>query len=78
MIRIRIQRGIPIPRRVGRGRNGNREPKYPWSQMQIGDSFLFPEEIGRSAHSSAYKASRGGKKFAVWKTDSGYRCWRVE
>lgn len=78
-VRIRVQRGIPIPACRPRGLNGTREPIYPWAKMRVGDSFLFPEHIGRAAHSAASNESRKGeRKFVARKTDAGYRCWRIK
>jgi len=42
---IKIDRGIPIPPRTV-GRAGNTDGavcKYPWHEMEIGDSFVFPD-----------------------------------
>lgn len=77
-VSIRIQCGIPIPKTKPRGRNGKRKAVYPWLLMEVGDSFLFPQALGRAAHSAVYQASLGDRKFVTRKTDEGYRCWRVE
>lgn len=74
---IRVQRGIPIPRIKPRGLKGTKPPKYPWSEMRLGDSFLFPTGVGRAGHTAAIQASKGDRKFKTAKVDDGYRCWRV-
>lgn len=70
---IVIQKGIAPPAYGGfRGR------KYPFNDMEPGDSFLingFPvERVKMAAYAYAKKHSH---KFAVRKTDEGYRCWRI-
>ena len=78
MERIRVQKGIPIPVVKRRGPGGGKEPKYPWREMEIGDSFLFPRAIGRASYAAAIQASRYmGKTFVVRSTDEGFRCWRA-
>lgn len=75
---IRVQKGVPMPAIRPRGRKGTKYARYPWKQMEIGDSFLFPNEIGRACHAMVIAASKAGRKFKAAKTDDGYRCWRVE
>jgi hypothetical protein len=65
---IKIDKDVPL---IG---------KYPFENMQVGDSFLLPETIKRT--SVAVAAMRYGrnnnKKFTVRKTKDGFRCWRTE
>lgn len=75
--KIRIQRGILMPEVKPRGLKGASPPIYPWREMKVGDSFLFPDRIGRMSHAAAIRASVEGRKYRVAKTDEGYRCWRV-
>jgi hypothetical protein len=74
-VQIQIERNIPIPGKAGR----NGLSKYPWSEMAVGDSFLFPPGMsGAAASSNAASAQkRTGSKFSVRVTDNGYRCWRT-
>jgi hypothetical protein len=74
---IRIQKNVPLPSTKSRGRNGGRPFKYPWSQMEVGDSFLVPDGVGRAAHTLVMSASSLARRFVARKTDEGYRCWRV-
>jgi len=70
---IRVEKGVPMP--------SANVAKYPWRQMEIGDSFLFPEDVsGDTASNNAAAASKrlAPKRFSVRKTQDGYRCWRVE
>ena len=67
---VKVEKGIPVSR--------DRYNKYPWRQMSVGDSFLFPQGIkSANTYSSAYGASKDGKKFVTRSTADGYRCWRV-
>jgi hypothetical protein len=73
---IEIQKNIAIPENVGRGRPSI----YPFDKLEIGDSFLFPvEKAGQKAHAAVQFAnkSKAPKIFKTFKTEEGYRCWRV-
>lgn len=72
---IKIEKGVPLP--VGRG-------KYPWREMDVGDSFFVPDVTGvkLSAAASAYtiRCRSTGKpvpKFSVRNVDGGVRVWRT-
>jgi hypothetical protein len=84
---ITIEKGVPIPER------SNRKPfnasRYPWRQMAVGDSFLFPWTKGnlRYTYSRAQAAVRyrhltQGEKYDVRAVDENgervIRIWRVE
>jgi len=79
---IRVQKGVPIPPVKPRGRNGGLKyrRKYPWHEMEIGDSFNFPNpgESGKNAHNAVILASKNGRRFVARQYDGGYRVWRVE
>lgn len=69
MSHIRVDKDVPIPKR------------YPFEQMEVGDSFAVPEGINRTRVSVA--AMRYGRehkmKFTVRQMpDRSLRCWRVE
>lgn len=56
---LAIDKDVPLPKHVGSGR----EPKYPWREMNAGNSFFVP---GRTAQymarvSWAYTKRHGGK-----------------
>jgi hypothetical protein len=75
---VAVDRNIPIPSELGRAATpGSWQPKYPWANMAIGDSFLVPG--AKSGWWSAYhKAGRRlGRTFIVRTTPEGLRCWRV-
>lgn len=75
---IKIEKGIPQP---VRGRGGR---KYPWSGMDVGDSFFVPDvtsaKLSGAASSYTNHRRRTGKsvpKFSVRKVDGGVRVWRT-
>ena len=64
-----IDKGVPIPAR------------YPFADMQIGDSFAVPPTIKRSAINVAAMryGRRHGMRFTVRQVaDKTFRCWRIE
>jgi hypothetical protein len=66
---VKVEQNIPMP------------GIFPFSQMQIGDSFLIPSNIKRSTASVAAKryAQKHKVKFVSRKMDDGaIRMWRVE
>jgi hypothetical protein len=69
-----IEKGIPLPEGAA-GRPGD---KYPFKNMEVGDSFAFPKEVraavARSAH---YYGKAQNKKFSTRAVDDTARCWRV-
>lgn len=72
---IKIDKNVPIPN--GAGPHGQ---KYPFPELQVGDSFLFPFATKRrTTQSLAWQwAKKTGRKFIVRKTTEGLRCWRME
>jgi hypothetical protein len=65
---MKIEKSIPIPSR------------YPFGQMEVGDSFVIPPEMNRSTvavYAWRY-AQQHGRKFTTRKMPDGtYRCWRT-
>lgn len=59
--------------------NIGRRERYPWSRMEVGDSFLIPAGDKRKVAGAASHAGRRlGKKFIVRAVDDGVRVWRAE
>ena len=68
-----IRKGVPIP-----SSKTGRNAKYPWHQMEVGDSFVFNGEARERAQTAASQAGRRyNKKFSVRKTEEGIVCWRT-
>lgn len=65
---MKVDQSIPIPNR------------FPFGQMNVGDSFEIPPEIKRHtvAVSAMRYAKRHGMKFTTRKMPDGtFRCWRT-
>lgn len=65
----RIDKNVPLPQR------------YPFAQMEVGDSFAVPYGVKRTTVNIAAKryAEKHGGKFTVrLMPDRSLRCWRLE
>lgn len=72
--KIEDKHAIPAARQ----HNGRRE-KYPWSKLEVGQSFFVEGVALRSMSSTASHAGRrNGKKFIARVVDGGVRVWRYE
>jgi hypothetical protein len=76
---IQIEKNIPMPN-LGKNR---RAVKYPFMQMEVGDSFFVELEHNHKNHNTlstaAYQAAkRLGVVFTKQKVENGYRVWRVK
>jgi hypothetical protein len=70
-----IDKGIPFPGAP------IRHAKYPWQEMQVGDSFVHTESLrrARSAANNAGKQKKNqGKLFRAAMHDGAVRIWRME
>lgn len=72
-----IDKNVPAP--AGSGRRGA-PAKYPFSEMEFGDSFEVDSTKSQSVRTSAAQfGRRTGRKFSVKQAGPGkHRCWRVE
>ena len=78
MMRIAmIEKNVPVPALVSLG-----PKKYPFSDMDVGDSFFWKYEKGKakkSIRNAAYMhGKRYGKTFVSRSEPSGVRVWRTE
>jgi hypothetical protein len=64
--KIGIEKGVPVP-------HGHRTTKYPWPEMEIGDSFFAPTKSPNPTNAQ----KRYGYKFTCRTVDGGYRVWRI-
>lgn len=72
----KIEKGIPVATGSKKGTS-----KYPWFEMEVGDSFVVPEgEVQRIRSAAQQHCIRyEPRDFKVRKTDEGvYRCWRLK
>jgi hypothetical protein len=63
---MKIEKGIPIPARTGA--KGPRGSKYPFADMEVGDSFALP--VGEKETSKAVRA-RVASSFKRWARNTG-------
>lgn len=69
-----IEKNIPLP-------ENHKKPKYPFSDMQVGDSFFIQQGKKKTINASAarYAMLQNPRwKFVLINIDDGCRCWRTE
>ena len=65
---IRVDKGVPLPWH-----------RYPWDEMEVGDSFFVPDKTPASISSPRLHAERSlGIKTISRAVDGGVRVWRVK
>ena len=72
---ITIDKNIPIPTNGTAGA----PHKYPWRDMEVGDSFYVNGPTRRDSLSqcSSRAARIYGRKFSIRKENCGFRVWRI-
>ena len=78
----KIETGIDLPSPV----SAPGKPKYPWREMQMGDSFFVPLANGdaierlrnRMANSARYAWKSGHGEFTTRTIDGGVRVWKTK
>jgi hypothetical protein len=74
MAEIKIDKGAPMPKGVRTVENY----KYPWAEMEVGDSFLAPKHLKYFKNLVSHPNKRyAPRRFTARKTPEGYRIWRV-
>ena len=69
---IKIEKNIPVP-------PFRKALKYPFEEMQVGDSFLVTDVKRENLAITARKyGKKAGKDFLVREVEGGVRCWRVK
>lgn len=79
MTEYKLEKNVPMP--LGSVDRGAKR-KYPWLEMEVGDSFAIPagqhESVRTSASAWEARHPEDPRMFTVRKTENGtYRCWRV-
>ena len=79
---IAVQKNIPFPKKEKKPKmpRKKRESKYPFTKMEIGDSFLLPKDIPfMAARQAISRRARmnPGEKYKSKKTIEGRRVWRM-
>jgi len=71
---FKIEKGVLLPTESLRG-----APKYPWSQLEVGDSFFVKGGNLNVISSSArlWGKRNNGARFTTRTVDGGVRVWRV-
>ena len=69
----KIESNVPYVRPPPHGRKG--ESKYPFANMEAGDSFTF-EDVEKRAVATA--ANYHGRVLKMTFSISGLRCWRIK
>jgi hypothetical protein len=68
-----IEKGVPVP-------SGAVSNRYPFREMEVGDSFFVPSgatQAGNVRAAAAMAGRRHGAKFKVCQKADGVRVWRV-
>lgn len=71
-----IEKGIPV--RDPRADANETRRKYPWSAMEVGDSFFATVSANALRTTAAYHARKTGREFIVRKENDGARAWRTK
>ena len=70
-----IEKGIPAPEKYGVGRPS----RYPFADMEVGDSFFVPDApANRLACAATWATKRYNRRFITRVVEHGVRVWRVE
>jgi hypothetical protein len=73
-MQLRIEKRIPLTKPI----RSFAQRKYPFHEMQIGDSFSIAPVAVKNARSAAYiYGTRKNMKFACRKVGNKYRIWRT-
>lgn len=70
-MKYKIEKKVPLPEATG-----GRKSKYPWSEMEVGDSIFFQHDRARTAAIAWSK--RHNVEFTTRKEKKGYRIWRTK
>jgi hypothetical protein len=72
-----VEKNIKMP--SAKPKKRKRFEKYPWSKMQVGDSFFVPNKMTNSMSAVAVVAAKRnpGMKFSVRQMTDGVRVWRT-
>ena len=72
---MKIEKGVPIPK----SKPGGRKRKYPFWDMEVGESVMIKGATAKSISGSLARAKRAtGWKFTTRTVARGVRVWRTE
>ncbi len=66
-----VEKGIPVPR------SASGWVKYPFRQMEVGDSFFVAGATSKTLVNAAQGHRYEGRKYTVRTVDGGARVWRI-
>lgn len=72
---MQIEKGIPVHDPRASANVGRR--KYPWDEMEVGDSFHAPASANSVRTAAANYSKKTGREFVVRKEGDGARAWRT-
>jgi hypothetical protein len=75
MTNFKVEKGVPIPKpKMGR------HTKYPWNEMNIGDSFpvTIKQYLTVRANVGYRNRTYNDKYFILRQCDGKYRVWRIK
>lgn len=77
---IKIRKDVPCPpARLGSTYSRRSEVSCALDAMEVGDSFVWPDEQANQSRVSAYVSVRGGRRrYVTRKTREGITVWRTE
>ncbi len=67
-----IEKNVPPPRNTA-----GVPAKYPWREMEIGDSFFVPENKAPKKMQTYRMGKELGRKFSYASVEGGIRVWRI-
>jgi hypothetical protein len=73
---FKIEKNVAVPASV---RTGGKS-KYPWNEMDVGDSFFVPGAKVETFYTLTATQNKkdAGRRFIARKVDDGVRVWRIE
>jgi hypothetical protein len=73
---VKIEKNIPIPGIRG----GALTRKYPFNEMEVGDSIFVEKRKGlyNPGNAAGNYGKTHGMKFSVRKVEGGFRIWRIK
>jgi len=75
---FKVEKDIPLPEKVYRGRYTAGSVLYPWNDMQVMNSFAVPiHMVNKVRVAAGCINAKGDRYFTVRDTLKGHRCWRI-
>ena len=74
MSEYKIEKGFPIPLPCKRGK-----AKYPWRELEVGDSFFVAgaKSVIIASSANGFAARHPGLNFVCRQVEGGVRVWRI-